>query len=252
MAYVRNVERGDSLVLSSAEHNRIANAVNVNNAPSFVSPDRERIQYSVVRLKNGTSSLIPKFRFVKIGTTYSGTSIVPFERVPYGAHVNLSVGYTNENILPGELGDVIVSGIFWIYYGVNSIGTCEFNEKTGLKYAYAIDSVNYVISDGTDVEESYPGAALIGNLIYVEENWGDNGNQRRAVVNRIHETSSGDSELYGEIKERLESGIYVVKAYDRDGVYVGDFYYVAVEMAMATNIVVGSKVVIHRKLARIY
>ena len=44
----------------------------------------------------------------------------------------------------------------------------------------------------------------------------------------------------------------MVKAYDKYDNYVGDFYYAAIEMARPTNSVVGSRVILHRKLARVY
>ena len=156
MAYVRNVERGDSLVLSSAEHNRIANAVNVNNAPSFVSPHESSRQYSFLMLSNGTSDTIPAFRFVEIKTTGSSTYIVPFVRNTSGeTAVNRSIGYTYDNIMPGNRGMVIVSGVFNIFCCIDSFGSVEYDENAGLKYAYAINSVEYVISDGTDIEDKY-------------------------------------------------------------------------------------------------
>ena len=256
MAYVRNVERGDSLVLSSAEHNRIANAVNVNNAPSFVSPHESSRQYSFLMLINGTSDTIPAFRFVEIKTTGSSTYIVPFVRNTSGeTAVNRSIGYTYDNIMPGNRGMVIVSGVFNIFFCINSFGSVEYNENSGLKYAYAINSVEYVISDGTDIEDKYKGAAIVGKVIRHTDSWSDNGQYGSSTIEMLSQADSGgggDDVMWGEIKERLPSGVYIVKAYGKYDNYVGDFYYAAIEMAMPTNIVVGSRVILHRKLARVY
>lgn len=254
MAYVRNVERGDSLVLSSAEHNRIANAVNVNNAPSFVSPHESSRQYSFLMLINGTSDTIPAFRFVEIKTTGSSTHIVPFVRKTSGdTSVNRSIGYTYDNIMPGEPGRVIVSGVFNIFFCINRFSSVGYNENSGLKYAYAINSVEYVISDGTDIENSYMGAAIVGKVIRHTDSWSDNGQYGSSTIEMLSHADSGvDNVFWGEIKGRLPSGVYIVKAYDRNDNYVGEFYYAAIEMAMPTNIAVGTRVILHRKMARIY
>lgn len=254
MAYVRNVERGESLVLSSAEHNRIANAVNVNNAPSFVSPHESSRQYSFLMLINGTSDTIPAFRFVEIKTNGSSTHIVPFVRKTSGdTSVNRSIGYTYDNIMPGEPGRVIVSGVFNIFFCINSFSSVEYNENSGLKYAYAINSVEYVISDGTDIENSYIGAAIVGKVIRHTDSWSDNGQYGSSTIEMLSQADSGtDNVFWGEIEGRLESGVYIVKAYDEDDSFIGHFYYAATEMAMPTNIVVGTRVILHRKMARVY
>ena len=254
MAYVRNVERGDSLVLSSAEHNRIANAVNVNNAPSFVSPHESSRQYSFLMLSNGTSDTIPAFRFVEIKTTGSSTYIVPFVRNTSGeTAVNRSIGYTYDNIMPGNRGMVIVSGVFNIFFCINSFGSVAYNENSGLKYAYAINSVEYVISDGTDIEDKYKGAAIVGKVIRHTDSWSDNGQYGSSTIEMLSQADSGrDNVLWGEIEDRLESGVYLVRAYDEDDNFIGHFYYAATEMAMPTNIVVGTRVILHSKMARVY
>ena len=72
------------------------------------------------------------------------------------------------------------------------------------------------------------------------------------MLSQADSGGGGDDVMWGEIKERLPSGVYIVKAYGKYDNYVGDFYYAAIEMAMPTNIVVGSRVILHRKLARVY
>lgn len=252
MAYVRNVERGDSLVLSSSEHNRIANAVNSSTSPSVVVDGRENVQYSFLELRNGTSSVIPAFRFVSIRTTGSSTYIEPFDRVPSGTPTNLSIGYTDENIEPKCYGRVIVSGVFPIYFCANSFGSVDYNESSGVKYAYAIDDTRYVISDGVSIGERYPGAAIVGKVITHNDKWSDEGNYGASTIDTVPVSMASENVLWGTIERRLESEIYVVNAYGSDDVYLGQFYYAAVEMAAPTNIVVGSRVILHKKLAKIF
>lgn len=252
MAYVRNVERGDSLVLSSSEHNRIANAVNSSTSPSVVVDGRENVQYSFLELRNGTSSVISQYRFVSIRTTGSSTYIEPFDRVASGTPTNLSIGYTDENIEPNCYGRVIVSGVFQIYFCANSFGSVDYNESSGVKYAYAIDDTRYVISDGVSIGERYPGAAIVGKVITHNDKWSNEGNYGASTIDTVPVSMALENVLWGTIEKRLESGIYVVNAYGTDDVYLGQFYYAAVEMAAPTNIVIGSRVILHQKLAKIF
>ena len=112
-----------------------------------------------------------------------------------------------------------------------------------------------MISDGTDIDDSYMGAAIVGKVIRHTDSWSDNGQYGSSTIEMLSQADSGgggDDVMWGEIKERIPSGVYIVKAYDKYDNYVGDFYYAAIEMAMPTNIVVGSRVILHRKLARVY
>ena len=89
-------------------------------------------------------------------------------------------------------------------------------------------------------------------MITHNDKWSNDGNYGASTIDTVPASMALDNVLWGTIEKRLESGIYVVNAYGADDVYLGQFYYAAVEMAAPTNIVIGSRVILHQKLAKIF